>query len=68
MKNSDLVIKGKYNFKHQQERLEFVGFTMDCRDQFWGQFKKVGDDDQEIWAELLESDLWMIEETKEGKL
>lgn len=53
-----LIIGEKYNFKYQPERLIYVGTYGP-----WHQFKKIGDS-RPVWAELLDSDLGMIEETK----
>lgn len=57
---SELVIGGKYNFKHQQERLNYIGKNW-SGNGYWHQFEKVGE--QGVWCELLDSDLHMIEET-----
>ena len=52
----DLVYGGKYNFKHQPERLKYIG-----KHEGWHQFEKAGV--HGVWCELLDSDLHMIEET-----
>lgn len=52
-----LVKGGRYNFKHQPERLRYLG-----KDGNWHQFEKV--EIRGVWSELLDSDLHMIEETK----
>ena len=54
---NDLLYGGAYNFKHQPERLKYIG-----KHNCWNQFEKVGE--QGVWCELLDSDLHMIEETK----
>ena len=58
---SALTIGGKYNFKHQPERLNYIGKNW-SGNGYWHQFEKVGE--QGVWCELLDSDLHMIEETK----
>lgn len=55
-----LIIGETYNFKHQSERLMYVGTYGP-----WHQFKKIGDN-RPVWAELLDDDLGLIEETKES--
>ena len=60
MTNKDLVIGGAYNFKNQPERLKYIG-----TDKGWHQFELVGK--QGVWAELLDTDLHMIEETMTNK-
>jgi hypothetical protein len=56
MNEQDLVMNGKYNFEHQPERLEFVGW-----DSGWAEFVKIGY--TTVWAQVQASDLWMIEES-----
>jgi hypothetical protein len=58
---SALTIGGKYNFKHQPERLNYIGKNW-SGNGYWHQFEKVGE--QGVWCELLDRDLHMIEETK----
>ena len=53
----DLKIGGFYNWKYQRERLIYVG-----KDCCWHQFKKIGDP-RDVWCEVLDEDLHMIEET-----
>lgn len=53
----NLVRGGRYNFKYQQEKLSYLG-----KDGAWHQFEKVGI--QGVWAEILDTDLHLIEETK----
>jgi len=53
----NLVIGGKYNFKHQPERLKYIG-----TEKGWHQFELVGI--QGVWCELLDTELHMIELTK----
>jgi hypothetical protein len=50
---------GAYNWKCQPERLIYVG-----RAGMWHQFKKIGDP-REVWCEVTDADLHMLEETKE---
>lgn len=52
-----MKIGGKYNWKHQKERLIYIGTW-----GVWHQFALVDEPDQ-VWCEVLESDLDMIEET-----
>jgi hypothetical protein len=52
-----LVYGNRYNFKHQPERLVYVG-----KWQGWHQFEKINE--HGVWCELLDSDLHMIEKTK----
>lgn len=59
LKPQDLKVGGRYNFKHQLERLIYMGQAGN-----WYQFRKV--DKPEIWAEILETDLHLIEETRES--
>ncbi len=48
---------GRYNFKNQPERLIYIG-----KSGPWHQFYLVGKLDR-VWAEVLDRDLDMIEET-----
>ena len=57
----DLKIGGFYNWKYQRERLIYVG-----KDFCWHQFKKIGDP-RDVWCEVLDEDLHMIEETIQGE-
>lgn len=52
-----MIFGGCYNWINQPERLVYVG-----KKGSWHQFKKIGDP-REVWCELLDSDLHMIEET-----
>lgn len=54
-----MKIGGKYNWKGQPERLAYLG-----KSGCWHQFEKV-DEPGIVWCEVLDSDLHMIEETKE---
>ena len=57
----DLVKGKKYNYKHQRERLVYLGYNW-SGNGYWHQFAKV-DDPGVIWNECLDSDLHMIEAT-----
>jgi hypothetical protein len=48
---------GKYNWKYQPDRLIYSG-----KKGSWHQFKKIGDP-REVWCEVLDEDLPMIEAT-----
>jgi len=52
----------KYNFKHQSERLVYLGHNW-SGNGFWHQFALV-DKPDEVWSEIRNSDLDLIEETK----
>lgn len=51
---------GRYNFKNQPERLIYLGRNW-SGNGFWHQFKKIGDP-REVWAEVLDNELHMLEE------
>lgn len=55
------MIKGeKYNWKHSPwDKLIYLG-----KKGAWHQFRKIGDP-REVWCEVLDSDLHMLEETQE---
>ena len=57
----NLIIGGKYNFQNQPERLVYLGkdWGETC---YWHQFAKVGSLGA-VWADVLDSDLCMFEET-----
>jgi len=59
--NDLLCVGGEYNFKNQPERLKYIG-----KHNGWHQFEKIGE--QGVWCELLDSDLHMIEETKDNNI
>lgn len=48
---------GRYNWKNQPERLVYLG-----RYGGWHQFRKIGDP-RDVWCEVLDADLHMLEET-----
>lgn len=54
-----MELNGKYNFIDQRERLIYIGMAGN-----WHQFVKC-DEPHVVWAELLDSDLHMIEETND---
>ena len=58
--------KGKlYNFKNQPERLVFMGRKFYPGDQrMWFQFAKV-ESPYEVWVEIFQADLHLIEETQQ---
>lgn len=59
---TELIIGNKYNFKNQGEKLIYLGKNF-SGNGYWHQFSKVENPD-EVWSEMLDSDLIMIEETK----
>lgn len=48
----------RYNWKGQPERLVYIG-----RKGLWHQFEKVGSTHPNVWCEVLDGDLHMLEET-----
>ena len=63
LKPSSLVKGNNYNWIGQPERLVYVGRTF-CQREFWYQFALV-DKPEEVWCEVLQSQLDQFEETKE---
>ena len=61
MSKLKLKVDSSYNFKNQPERLAYMG-----KAGSWHQFKKYGEGFA-VWAEVLDGDLWMIEETEEAE-
>lgn len=57
----ELIRGEKYNFRNQPERLIYLGNNWSSNG-YWHQFVKV-DSPERVWAELLDSDLQMIEAT-----
>lgn len=55
----NIKIGSKYNWKDQPERLIYIG-----KEGSWHQFNKIGDP-REVWCEVLDCDLHMLEETKQ---
>lgn len=52
-------IGGKYNWKYTtQDQLVYIG-----KKGAWHQFRKIGDH-SDVWCEVLDEDLHLIEETK----
>ena len=65
MTKTEMKLGGRYNWKGQPERLVYVGFIRDhltCPG--WFQFAPV-DNPNDIWCEVREADLGMLEETKQ---
>lgn len=54
-----MVVGNKYNWKYQNERLIYLG-----KHRGWNQFALVTEPD-DVWCEVLDSDLHMLEETKQ---
>ena len=61
MKLSDMKVGNKYNFKHQSERLVYIGNNF-SGNGYWHQFEKVSDQGV-VWCEILGSELHLIEES-----
>jgi hypothetical protein len=59
--NGWLIIGERYNFKHGEERLVYLGYNW-SGNGCWHQFALV-DEPRKVWAELLNSDLPMVEPT-----
>lgn len=58
----NMVIGGNYNWKHApQDKLVYIG-----KKGLWHQFRKIGDP-REVWCEVLDEDLHLIEETEVHK-
>jgi len=55
--NTNLEVGNHYNWKYQTDRLVYLG-----KEGSWSQFALVGK--TEIWCEVLDSDLHMLEEIK----
>ena len=64
-----MEIGKKYNWKNQPERLVYLGYNW-SGNGYWHQFAKIEPGDvchsEAVWCEVLDSDLKMIEETKQG--
>jgi len=58
-----LELSGFYNFKNQPERLIYLGENWSSNG-WWHQFSKI-ESPCYVWCELLDSDLKLIEKTKE---
>ncbi len=56
-----MKIGNKYNWKHQSERLIYLGHNF-SGNGYWHQFAKV-ELPEVVWCEVLETDLRMLEET-----
>ena len=57
-----MKIGGKYNWKSQPERLVYLGRNW-AGNGYWHQFAKV-ESLSDVWCEVLDADLHMLEETK----
>ena len=62
MNATDLKLKGRYNLKHQPERLIYLG--VEISNGPWHQFAKV-ESPNTVWCEARSADLSMFEETNE---
>ena len=58
----EMVLRGKYNFINQEERLIYLGRNL-SGNGYWHQFA-LEHGRGEVWCELLTSDLHLIEEAK----
>ena len=58
----ELKVGGRYNWKHQAERLIYLGRPMLGASAGWHQFAKV-ENPNVVWCEVLESDMNMLEPT-----
>lgn len=54
-----------YNWKGQRERLIYLGYNF-SGNGYWHQFALI-DSPNRVWCECLDSDLHMIEETKQAE-
>lgn len=63
MNKDKMIVGGKYNFTNQNERLVYIGKNF-SENGYWHQFEIVGT--QGVWCEILDSDLSMIEATKDS--
>ena len=54
----ELKLHATYKFIGQPEIIKFI-----CKQGSWNQFEKLGI--QGVWCEILDSDLWMIEEVSQ---
>lgn len=55
---------GRYNWRNQPERLIYIGRNTSPGQSRWHQFEKV-DQPGVVWCEVFDTDLHMLEETKE---
>ncbi|WP_348720628.1 hypothetical protein [uncultured Alcanivorax sp.] len=56
----DMKYGHRYGFKHQPEELIYLGYNWSGNGH-WHQFAKAGGTAGEVWAEIPDSNLWMIE-------
>lgn len=59
---TNMVKGGRYNWCGQPDRMIYLGKNW-SGNGYWHQFKKIGDP-REVWCEVLDGDLQMIEETQ----
>lgn len=57
-----ITLGGRYNWKHQPERLVYLGYNLSGNGR-WHQFAKV-EYPTVVWCEVLTRDLEMFEETR----
>ena len=60
--NNKMKYGDKYNWKNQPERLIYIG--AEVSNGLWYRFAKI-DSPNVVWCEVRESDLRMLEETKD---
>lgn len=61
------IVGGRYNWKHQPERLFYMGVRRYPGDRrTWHQFAKVDAPDV-VWSEVLDSDLPFFEESEPAR-
>ena len=66
MIKSEMKIGGKYNWANQPERLIYLGYNFSGNGR-WHQFSLI-DSPDEVWSEILDSDLHFIEESSDTDL
>ena len=59
-----MKIGGSYNWIRQSDRLIYLGRNW-SGNGYWHQFEKIGNPG-EVWCEVLDKDLHMMEETQGG--
>ena len=60
-----MIVGNKYKWKCSHEILTYLGYNWSSNG-FWYQFALV-EKPEEVWCEVLESDLHMLEETKDSR-
>jgi len=63
MNAKDLRIGGKYSFTNTSVKLHYIGYNF-SGNGYWHQFEKNGE--QDVWCELLDSDLHLLKPINEG--